>query len=100
RRDDLVTGVQTCALPIWVGLQRVEPVERGQPAPVLRGGIGELSAPERRRLAGGDRLVERRPGCRPPGGTELSAEPCAEGQLIGRSEERPVGKALGYGRSV
>ena len=64
------------------GPQRMEPVERGQSAPVLRGGIGELASPEGRRLAGRDRLVERRPGCRPPGCTQLAREPCALGQLV------------------
>src|SRR5947208_13874427 len=65
-RDDLVTGVQTCALPISSG--RIVGAVRQEPPPAWQGGAAEEPGAA---------------GLRP-------AEPRAAGRL--RSEERRVGK--------
>src|SRR5438552_19159918 len=67
-RDDLVTGVQTCALPIYAD---AEPQHRQKGPPRRRRAL---------RLRGGGRLRERRPRSR----LRPGAGP--------RSEERRVGK--------
>src|SRR6266545_6809133 len=38
-RDKLVTGVQTCALPICMGQRGAGPVRRAMSGPVLAGGV-------------------------------------------------------------
>src|SRR5438552_11744705 len=65
-RDDLVTGVQTCALPIWPHVHLQAAARR--------------QVPRRRRDHRGGRAVQRRPHPRPEEGRG------------GRSEERRVGK--------
>src|SRR5207244_8673929 len=78
-RDDLVTGVQTCALPIWPSaVERGETVDGGfgRPAasardlPILRDAVQDRGLPRFQKLTIGNPL-----------GIEL------------RSEERRVGKA-------
>src|SRR2546426_1734303 len=76
-RDYKVTGVQTCALPISVGL---DPAQRGLPGPLDR----SLSHPSRTRT-----LRQLTPGgsSRQPGGGPVRRR-CRDR----RSEERRVGK--------
>src|SRR5438552_14339701 len=78
-RDDLVTGVQTCALPIWAVLAASTSV----PA------AGRSFHPQQRCGAGRDDALARRKTARdePPGGERLEAR-----HLAARSEERRVGK--------
>src|SRR5207244_9713323 len=81
-RDDLVTGVQTCALPIyirWVGKAHM----RSE----LGGKAADLAAAHRVELAG----QRERPHAGPP---QASGREMAIDDRIGgaRSEERRVGK--------
>src|SRR5207247_4523244 len=85
-RDPLVTGVQTCALPIWfhvplVPEQRAPPVARPRPAPAAADRVDAeaLAAWLRPRLDGEVRFDA--------GSRALYA--------TDRSEERRVGKACG-----
>src|SRR2546430_13370017 len=77
-RDLTVTGVQTCALPIWP-LGRLD----ARPRPVRRGGEAMMRA--RARARGGTLLVVFAVAC----GRRDSVPDAAE---RGRSEERRVGK--------
>src|SRR5207247_7213752 len=97
--DPLVTGVQTCALPIYrlvhtkpLPVNAVVPSDAAVRAPVL------TTAP----------VVGRRPGAQPsrdappqpvavPPATQPQAGGRVEGRFDGRSEERRVGKAGGVG---
>src|SRR5207244_9792539 len=93
-RDDLVTGVQTCALPIY------------RPAVVIADGVAgvaeEAAVPRiERRRAGAEQL---RLAC--ARGAQLSRIAAAGGgqrgkeviELLLRSEERRVGKSVEAGR--
>src|SRR5207244_8433860 len=97
-RDDLVTGVQTCALPICLAGLRPEPGVREEPRELA----AELPAvphnprsahglEERRRLTEVLRVRAHEHGLSPERGLEhvVAAE--------GRSEERRVGKEDGEG---
>src|SRR5438552_11268339 len=81
-RDDLVTGVQTCALPIYLAVGAV-PARRsehpdGRPARLLRHGSGGLQR--------GIVLLQR------------AEQHLVAGILLAaRSEERRVGKRVGLG---
>src|SRR5207247_5146469 len=91
-RDPLVTGVQTCALPILgVPAPAVEEIH----AAGVRGG-GELAEDRRVEAAVGGR-AERADRSVPVGGGVFHAahEVVREG-LDGRSEERRVGKECGW----
>src|SRR5207244_5736484 len=91
-RDDLVTGVQTCALPIWR-----EPLVQGRGEFSLRGGILDCFPPSRRHPLRaeffGDELESLR---------EFEVESQGSvGNVVNarilpaaRSEERRVGQAL------
>src|SRR5207248_3732680 len=69
-RDRTVTGVQTCALPIFIGIR---------PVPLQRGASGEGDGPCRTQRAAGE-------------GEDAGGEGGAAGVGVGRSEERRVGK--------
>src|SRR5205823_10490826 len=98
-RDKLVTGVQTCALPIWVLKQTVFLIAlgaEGQLEGVLALGLQRLALRKRVRIGAGpqqlDLLVQRVRG--PEGRPELVGRRIEE-----RSEERRVGKEGRYGWS-
>src|SRR5207247_7848657 len=83
-RDPLVTGVQTCALPIFVRWVADEEAERGLGLPVRERDAGHVV------LDGDDALVrlEREPVCDP-----VRAVDVAHAEVVERrSEERRVGK--------
>src|SRR5207244_5629927 len=88
-RDDLVTGVQTCALPIW-GMSRAHAGFARRP---------RKTAPERLRFDGfvGLQAVVRRTagrvrGSRSSGADDVTGPAKAAPLVGGRSEERSVGK--------
>src|SRR5206468_5308890 len=87
-RDLIVTGVQTCALPI---LRRQGPLQPGPPVAPREDQAHRGKGP----LPGGCRA---RPRPRDPGGSELRQRgprdegAASRGRHRGRSEERRVGK--------
>src|SRR5207244_10133085 len=91
---DLVTGVQTCALPIsHHPVRGAVPLESGEPAVWLRGGTGStrpLSIHQPNRVSGLHDF-----GIRPTGGQLVPTRRAALGRAADppiRSEERRVGK--------
>src|SRR3712207_8384362 len=80
-RDIGVTGVQTCALPIYPVRRRVRPEELRW---VGRHALGRRDA---------------RRGARAPGWADLGATPTAGDERFVRSEERRVGKECRSWRS-
>src|SRR5690606_39296193 len=92
--DFHVTGVQTCALPIWVehrleGIRPLEDAVRDETA--RHGAVRDAPCPEARRDM---KMVGRRGGRADEGqaidGEEILVRPAPAGHL--RSEERRVGK--------
>src|SRR5207244_4634391 len=96
-RDDLVTGVQTCALPIWSAASSGR--WPGRPCPSCWKREWELCE----RLRGSPLRVSSSPGRRPRGGPlRLGGAPPRPRRADLRSEERRVGKECRYrgGRRV
>src|SRR5207244_6516069 len=85
-RDDLVTGVQTCALPIWDRDRRGRGLDLGARQACRRG--RDASACRRDPDAVGG-TPESGDGRRPAGEPGLAADACRD---EARSEERRVGK--------
>src|SRR5205823_10157532 len=92
-RDKLVTGVQTCALPIWTGASRGSPCS--VPASARKAFSEPKRTPEEKIMP--RYLIEREiPGAGRLTGDELQAIAAKSNQVLagmaGRSEERRVGK--------
>src|SRR5690606_40293629 len=90
-RDFHVTGVQTCALPIYREVRRIEPVHRREP---LEDVVGDavndlLVAPVHDRVQAAERAEPRR-------GARAAQEAVALDQDRRRAEERRVGKEGGW----
>src|SRR5206468_9555112 len=95
----IVTGVQTCALPIWRGVDGGLILEPVLPAQRARGPIdrveGAIPGPDVYRVGDDDRICsDRVPGREEPRSGESRRRRRGH---VRRSEERRVGKECRYG---
>src|SRR5207244_6813277 len=91
-RDDLVTGVQTCALPILVG---------NNPLVSVLGGLGDNPAyrlNQRRKQSKKLIVIDpRRTETAAKADLHLQPRPAQDAAILARSEERRVGRRRGSG---
>src|SRR5206468_4419795 len=97
-RDLIVTGVQTCALPICIREARIrDPDEHNQREDDERDCVEEVEALERPEVMMGGRDDEAR-NRRAEAETEVACDSSERGRCGARSEERRVGKECGARR--